>query len=249
MILVFYALRREVGDLRKRIADRSALAEGLRGFKGRIGGEDIALIATGIGVEQARRAARLALQMIPQPRMVISTGVAGGLAPELQAGDLVIADRMLLESSGDGVVTEVTRIAPEMMRFARAALRRAGLNAASGALLTARRVMASAAAKHDAYLRSSATAVDMESAAIAEELASACWPFVCVRAVIDGVDDEVPGADLPDEFGHVAPLKAVAYFVKNPSALAQVPATLKNFRRATVAIAAAMEALCAGNDG
>jgi hypothetical protein len=112
-------------------------------------------------------------------------------------------------------------------------------------MLTARRVLSSAAAKQEAYARSGAIAVDMESAVIATEVAAAGLPFICIRAVIDEAHHEIPGADLADESGRVAPLSAAAYFLKNPSAIAQVPAILKNLRRATTSIAAALEALCA----
>ena len=59
MILVFYALRRELSGLRKRIAQRAPLAPGLRGFKGRIGAEEIFLMATGIGVVHAHKRGHL----------------------------------------------------------------------------------------------------------------------------------------------------------------------------------------------
>jgi nucleoside phosphorylase len=257
MVLVFYALRRELGGVRKRIGNRCALDQGLRGFRGRLGGEDIFLVATGIGTAPARDAARRALQTLLRPRLVISTGVAGGLSPDLRAGDLVIADRLLLESGDDsrsaslragsfsfGIFNEVARTAPDTVESVRIALRRAGLAAAVGPMLTARRVLSSAAAKHEAYARSGAIAVDMESAVIAAEVAVAGFPFVCLRAVIDEAHHEIPGADLADESGHVAPLSAAAFFLKNPSSLARVPAILKNLRRATTAIGSALEALC-----
>jgi nucleoside phosphorylase len=244
MTLIFYALRRELGGLRKRIAGRFALSDGLRGFRGRIGGEEVVLVATGIGIERARETARHALQTLPPPRLVISTGVAGGLIPELKAGDLVIADRLLLETEG-GAFEEVAHIASDTLPLVRAAMRRAGLAPVEGPMVTVRRVLTAIADKRDAYRRYRATAADMESAAIALEVAGAGLSFVCVRAIIDEVDDELPGADLPDESGHVSPFKAAAFFLKNPSVLTQVPAIMKKMNHATVAIAAAIEALCA----
>ena len=287
MILVFYALRRELGGVRKRIDNRCALDRGLRGFRGRLRSEDIFLVATGIGIVPARDAARRALQTLPHPRLVISTGVAGGLSPNLKAGELVIADRLLLESGDDarsaslaeasstatvaeagsrnasfaeaacrsaglragsfslGAIKEAARTPPDIVQSALIALRDAGLAASVGPTLTARRVLATAAAKQDAYARCGAIAVDMESAVIAAEVAVAGFPFLCVRAVIDESNHEIPGADLADESGRVAPLSAAAYFLKNPSAITQVPAILRNLSRATSSIALALEALCA----
>ncbi len=247
MIVVFYALRRELGALRKRIVNRCALGEGLRGFKGELHGEEVVMVATGIGITRAREAARRALQMLPSPRLVISTGVAGGLSPELKAGDLVIADPLLIETESGGY-EEAARIAPATIELARAALGRRGVNAAAGPMLTARRVLSSAQAKGQAYARCGAIAVDMESAAIALEMAGCGAPFICIRAVIDEAGDEIPG-ELAGQSGEVSPLKAAAYFVRNPAALARVPAILKNLSRATASIAAALSALCSPGGG
>ncbi|MGO9056758.1 MAG: hypothetical protein ACLQU2_05135 [Candidatus Binataceae bacterium] len=244
MILIFYALRRELSGLRKRIHERGPLGDGLRGFKGRIGKQEVVLVATGIGPAQGREAARRAVRTLPRPRLVISTGVAGGLAPHLRAGDLVVADRLLMERPQDSSLEEVVRVSPEIVRYVQDALGGAGLPFATGPLLTLDRVLASASAKHAASRRSGAIAVDMESAAIAVEVAVAGLPLVCVRAVIDGIDDEIPGAELPDATGHVAPLRAAAYFLSRPAALMQVPALLRNLARATASIADALEALC-----
>lgn len=248
MILVFYALRRELSGLRRRIANRSPLAPGLRGFKGRIGSEEVFLVATGIGIARARESARRALQMLPQPRMVISTGVAGALAPGLKAGELVLAGRLMIETGDDSDFEETSRLAPDTAKSIQETLHCGGLACSIGTLLTVRRVLAGAEAKGAAYARSGALAVDMESAAIAAELAGSAAPFVCLRAVMDEADDEIPGAELPDETGYVSPLKAAAYFLKNPTALAQVPAMLRNLSRATSKIALGLEALCTNAD-
>jgi adenosylhomocysteine nucleosidase len=249
MILIFYALRREVSGLRKRISRRVPLGSGMRGFRGRIGTEEIFLVATGIGIAQAREPARRALRLLPLPRIVISTGVAGALAPDLRAGDLVIADRLLMEGNHDSSFDEIARMTPDAVQSVRDTLRRAGLTCSTGAVLTARRVLASADAKRSAYTRSGALAVDMESAVIAAEFAPSAVPFVCIRAVIDEADEDLPGAELPDETGHVAPLKAALYFLKNPSALALVPTMLRNLSRATASISSALEALCLDTSG
>jgi hypothetical protein len=61
---------------------------------------------------------------------------------------------------------------------------------------------------------------------------------------MDEAADEIPGAELPDATGHVPPLKAAAYFIRNPAELAAIPTTLRKLARATASIAAALEALC-----
>jgi nucleoside phosphorylase len=244
MVLVFYALSRELGGVRKRIENRSALSDGLRGFRGRLAGEEIVLVATGIGIAHGRESARRAFQRLAQPRMVISTGVAGGLAPELKTGDLILADRMLMESGEAGSYEQVARIASDTMQAVQNRLNSAGMTAAVGPMLTARRVLSRAADKREAHAGSGGIAVDMESAAIALEAAKCAAPFVCIRSIIDEAADEIPGAELADEAGHVSPLAAAAYFMRNPSVVTWIPAILRNLNRATASIGAALEVLC-----
>ena len=54
-LLIFYAFARELAHFRRRLEARSALeAEGLRGLRGRLGGAELMLIATGMGTTRAR---------------------------------------------------------------------------------------------------------------------------------------------------------------------------------------------------
>ncbi len=246
MILVFYALRHELGAIRKRVARRAALSDGLAGFTGSLGGERIAFVATGVGMARAQESARRALRAFAHPRLVISTGVAGGLAPQLKAGDLVIAQRLLIESGGG--YDEAGRIAPATLELVRQALERRHLNAAVGTTLSVPRVLSTAAAKRGAYVRSGALAVDMESAAIALAAAACGAPFVCLRAIIDEAADDLPASELAGESGHVSKLKAAAFLLKHPRVLARMPSVVKNLRLATASIGSALEALCAACD-
>ena len=170
--------------------------------------------------------------------------MAGGLAPHLRAGDLVIADRVLMEKPQDSILEEVARAPSDLVRAVEDALGRAGLPVSTGALLTVDRVLANAGAKHAAFRRSGAIAVDMESAAIAAEAAAAGLPFICVRAVMDGATTKSPARNCPTRLDTWRRCRAAAYFLSRPSALMQVPAILRKLNRATAAIAAALETLC-----
>jgi len=115
-------------------------------------------------VESASREHRL--------RAVISTGFAGGLAPELQAGDVFIAERVRQADPPQ----EWTAAGPALPENARAC---------RGTLLTVDRVVQDVEEK--AALRAAgADAVDMEASAVAAAARRLGLPFFCVRAISDG---------------------------------------------------------------
>ncbi|BCB91758.1 hypothetical protein [Phytohabitans suffuscus] len=126
-------------------------------------GAGLRVTRTGMGPRRAK-AARSATGP------VLVAGVGGGLAPGLAAGDLVVASEVGGEMGGDGVV-----VSPSAPLLA-GALRRLGLRAHVGPVLSTRRLWKGAA---------DAAAVDMESAWLAPDPGT---PFAVVRAVVDTPD-------------------------------------------------------------
>ena len=124
----------------------------------------------------ARRAEATARRLGPAAgTAMVVAGVAGALDSQSSPGDLVVADRVL---AGDGRVVAELASAPLLA----AALRRAGLRATVGAVITSERLVRGAVAR--AVLASTgAVAVDLESA----PLAAAGWdgPAAVVRAIAD----------------------------------------------------------------
>jgi len=110
-------------------------------------------------------------------------------------------------------------------------------------MLTASRVLADSAAKRLAKEQSGAIAVDMESAALGIEARARGIPFVCVRAVLDAVDDEVPAAELAGADGEVRPLAATRFLIRHPATLLKLLRLMRNLSRATAALAEALDAL------
>jgi len=243
-VLIFYAFARELAHFKRRLEGRSALTgEGLRGLRGRLDGAELALIATGIGTTRARMAARRAFEVLPGSKLVISAGVAGALSEGLKPGDLVLADRMMLGGKESSSADHIMSLDPDQVRAAEQALRAAGLSFATGAMLTASRVLADSAAKRLAKEQSGAIAVDMESAALGIEARARGIPFVCVRAVLDAVDDEVPAAELAGADGEVRPLAATRFLIRHPATLLKLLRLMRNLSRATAALAEALDAL------
>src|SRR5206468_6133455 len=103
-------------------------------------------------------------------------GVAGGVAPQVQVGDVVVAS----EVRGDGLTVSCPA-APLLA----GALRRAGLTVHGGPLATQSRI---ARGEDFATLAmTGALAVDMETAIVAEGVGAR--PFVAVRVITDTAAD------------------------------------------------------------
>ncbi|MGA7760802.1 MAG: hypothetical protein WCA59_03575 [Candidatus Binataceae bacterium] len=250
MILIFYAFAREAAAFKRRLEGRTALAiDGLRGFRARLGATEIIGIATGLGIRRAADTARLAMQSFASQNLsqnlstelVIATGLAGALNEGLKPGDLVLADRLILD--GERAAPAMIAIPPADLARFKAALHAYRLTFTTGTILTAERILKDGAAKRDARARTGALAVDMESAAIAAEAHRFRLRFACVRAVLDTVDEEIVGAELAGPDGVVRPLAAASFVLRNPAAVIGLARMMRSLNRATAALAAALEAL------
>ena len=62
-------------------------------YTGTLNGVEVALLKSGIGKTAAALGTTLLLQLC-KPDLVINTGSAGGLAPTLQVGDIVVSDEV-----------------------------------------------------------------------------------------------------------------------------------------------------------
>jgi adenosylhomocysteine nucleosidase len=245
VIIIFYAFSREAAALKRRFESRTPLEmAGLKGFRGRLGGVEVAGIATGIGIERARQAARRAFEKIPEAKLAISTGVAGALSEGLAAGDLIVADRLVLSAEGRGdSAAQVLSIDRGELERLQESLRAAAIPFSTGAMLTSARALTTVADKRGAKAATGAVAVDMESAAIADEARIRGVPFVCVRAILDTADEDVIGAELPDEDGNVAPLRAAGFLIRNPGAIVKLSRLGRNLGIAAKSLADAIEAV------
>jgi len=245
VILIFYAFAREAAAFKRRLAGRTALGiDGLRGFRARLGATEIVGIATGIGIGRAADIARHAMRSLAQADLVIATGLAGALSEALQPGDLVLADRLMLDAERPGLAPTTVAIPPADLARFKAALTASPLKFATGTILTAAQILKDGAAKRDAHARTGALAVDMESAAVAAEAHRCGLRFACVRAVLDTVDQEIVGAELAGPDGEVRPLAAAGFVLRNPVAVLGLARMMLSLNRATAALAAALEALC-----
>jgi uridine phosphorylase len=114
-------------------------------------------------------------------RSVVSFGVAGGLAPELRAGDWIVASAVL--DQGRTLLTDPFWSSKLLMAIPYAIYAPiAGVDSA----------IVHAAARTDLHARTGAVAVDNESHMVAKAAAAHALRFVALRVVIDAAHQRVP---------------------------------------------------------
>lgn len=204
MIAVTFALPQESQDFRHLLRHASAVGPDAHRFLlGNLGEEEILLAHTGVGPAAAATSVA-ALLAFHRPRLLISTGFAGGLDPDLIAGDLLIA-------------TNVS--APALVAQNRALL--AGDPRAHFGALTSQPSAAESVAEKAALARSTgALGVDMETAAIAAACARVGVPLLAVRAISDSALTPLP-VPFAEWFDLAAqrprPLALVNYLAHHPA--------------------------------
>jgi hopanoid-associated phosphorylase len=181
------------------------------------------------GGEPRRAVALLDAEALPAAEAggvaaVLSFGIAGGLAPELRSGDLVVASRV----RGPGGAW------PADPAWAAALARATG--ARLGMLAGAPRVVADAAAKRQLHAATGgALAVDLESEAAAAFAAAHGLPFAALRAVADTAEDSIPAAAARglSLSGRPAVARVALGLLRRPQ---ELPAVLELARRTRLAL-------------
>ena len=218
-VAIFAALRWECSPILRRIrrVRKSRVAHSTL-WRGQTAHREVWLIKTAVGEERAAAAAH-AVCGSTSFDLVLSTGCAGALLPEMRPGDLTIATAVIGNSSGRRFETD-----PDHREGARTAALQAALRPFIGPLLCSPHVLATAATKRDAAATTGSVAVEMEGAAIAAFAHDAGIPFAAVRAILDSAETELPAAsDLVDHHtGGVNVRNVIRYVATHPGALAQM---------------------------
>ncbi|WNN49259.1 5'-methylthioadenosine/S-adenosylhomocysteine nucleosidase [Siccibacter colletis] len=193
------AMEEEVTLLRDKIENRQTLTlAGLEIYTGTLNGTDVALLKSGIGKVSAAMGAALLLEHC-KPDLIINTGSAGGLAPTLNVGDIVVSGEARYH---DADVTafgyEIGQMAgcpaafkadDNLVSAAEACIKQLNLNAVRGLIVSGDAFINGAEGL--AKIRHNfpqAVAVEMEATAIAHVCHNFGVPFVVVRAISDVAD-------------------------------------------------------------
>jgi hopanoid-associated phosphorylase len=139
---------------------------------------------------------------------LISFGIAGGLAPMLRPGDLVIANGVTI---GDG-----RTLAADPVWMLQLLERLPG--AVSGTIYGDTAIAETPERKGQLYATTGALLVDLESAAVAEACHAAGKPFAVIRAVADPAGRRLPSLalDALDAEGRPLLMKVAAGLLRRP---------------------------------
>jgi hypothetical protein len=170
-LLVLVAVRFEARGLARRLflADRA-------------GRGDVLIRTVGLGTAELPRLAPALVAL--RPRAVLVTGLAGGCAPDVGPGEILLGSRVGPTAGGAWMVPDAS-VAAALV----GAVRAARLPHRVGPLVTVAEVAATPEAKAVLWRTHQALGVDMESAHVLEWAAGAGLPAAAARAVADGPRD------------------------------------------------------------
>ncbi|MGA4506574.1 5'-methylthioadenosine/adenosylhomocysteine nucleosidase [Propionibacteriaceae bacterium G1746] len=189
--LVIAAMGDELRPFSDRASDLQRVTEvGAARFQaGRLAGQDVVLVRSGIGLVNGASAVLTALHLW-QPDLVISVGSAGGMEGKVTPGDVVVSTELNYSNADAVAFGYVPGQVPGMpARFPAdmAAIERLRMvpgvvlgPIASGDVFVAGNLLDTIVFEHP-----DTVAVDMESAAIAQVCYSFEVPFVSVRGISD----------------------------------------------------------------
>lgn len=149
--------------------------------EGGLSGRRLLVCESGVGQRAAERATEQLL-LGHRPRWVMSMGFAGGLDPQIAAGELLLANSVVNEQQ-----QELACYVPEHVGEIRS---RRPVH--QGRLLSVDRVVGDPADKRRLGAAHRALAVDMEAFAVANACQRAGTPLIALRAITDDVDRSLP---------------------------------------------------------
>jgi len=213
-VLILGALETETQPVAAALADREPSAVfGVPCVTGRLAGAAVVVAATGVGKVNAAMTTALLLERF-RPAAVLFTGIAGALDPQLQPGDVVVAETLvqhdLVNQTEAGAVLRAVRSpldgtenpirlppSPRLLALARQAASPGLLDPVEtdtgprvprvlfGTIATGDSFVGSPVKKEELRERLGAYAVEMEGAAVAQVCHQHGVPFLVVRGLSD----------------------------------------------------------------
>ncbi len=214
-IAIFGAVKEEIAGIKQamNISDHVRLGK-TSAWPGKWGKQNIVLVRSGVGRQRAEDAT---LQVIDrfQPRALISIGYAGGVQPELNVGDLVIADSIIEEKENGKYSPN-----PDWLNRAKDIPCPDGVKALVGGLLTVDKVIHDSVSKQELGRHYSVQAVEMETSAIAKVAEEKDVPFLSLRVISDRLDQELlDSSSFLGSDGEISTLKAGWYVLTHPGSI------------------------------
>lgn len=212
------AFEREVTLIEDQVEQRRDLKiEGIRFVSGKLNGQQVVVTWTGVGKVNAAMTTTLLIEHY-KPKRIIFTGIAGGVNPDLQPGDIVIAEKTAHHDMGtiwpeglfckgvksrlDGFENPVFFPADqELVKLAQEAANRAGFASIKtfkgerapkiilGVVVTGDSFIASTDKCAELRKKLKADAVEMEGAAVAQICYQREIAHLVIRSISDNADE------------------------------------------------------------
>jgi hopanoid-associated phosphorylase len=189
-----------------------------------------------VGAGDPQRTATLVAAAARQARCLVSFGVAGGLAPQLSPGDVILSTEVIGAARrwrpDPRFDDEMTDLAPR-------------IGAIAGPVLGACDILATEADKRRAWQQTGALAVDLESAIVARAAEAAGIPFLVLRTIADPAQRALPPAALIPlaADGTPALCRVMAEVLRRPRQIAALFGLAVETRRALTALSGPARAL------
>jgi len=227
---ILVAVQEELNPILKLAPLTPRLVEGVLAYTGRIRGRSVVVTKSGIGRRRAGQSADSLIRLFGCQSMLIC-GFAAGLTIDVKPGDLVLADRVIpgTEAVDDDhtiFADPASLVLPPMPP---------DIKTHVGAVLTYYRVVTTGAEKRDIASHVRALALDMESAGALEACETNGVKWSVVRAISDGLDDDLPLPFDPfinDRSGEVNRGRVISAVMIQPW---KIPAVVRLGRRSTLA--------------
>lgn len=227
MITVFAAMRPEVAACLASIGEYSESE--FHGYP-LTEARNITICQTGIG-PRSRAAAEAVIARL-SPVVVLSVGVAGGLAPHIAAGEVVVCERVDHESHRAGGRQETVFSDERLVEVAMAAAKGLGLPVSRGSSVTVDEAAWGSAEKAAHHSWKAHDIVEMESFWIGEVSARHDVPFLCVRTISDTAEDSLLKTGAVDEHGNFDQQPLLDYIRKHPEYAPRIAAQSERGRAA-----------------
>jgi adenosylhomocysteine nucleosidase len=190
---IIVAVREEWQAILRRMpqADRESVG-GICFHCGALGGRPVVLAKSGMGAERARRLTRALLERYA-PRALLIAGFGASLRHEIAPGDLVLPDEVEDVSTPQRNAQKIHACHPDSrLRLLACSIAMSGAPVHSGILVTMPGIATPTEKHMIASWNRRLAALDNETAGAAAEAEAAGVPWLAVRAITDGPDDEFP---------------------------------------------------------
>lgn len=201
MIGIIGAMESEVSTLISLMEDKKTTTIcGITYYIGRLQSQEVILARAGIGKVNAALCTQTMILTF-SPTLILNTGVAGALSPDLQVGDMVVATslvehdmdttpvgdpRGLLTIGGENIVEIPTCSATRETLFE--AAKDMGISPMAGMIATGDQFISTKEQKDGIRSHFDAVACEMEGGAIAHACYAARIPCAILRAISDTAD-------------------------------------------------------------